>query len=480
MQQEIVSLVLEHGITEGGRQQTSAQGGGIDAYQIYERITSGPGTASLNQGHTASSAMSERYDDRVKQIQDLDAKMSAAWTGDGAESARMGAQPLRQWMTETGSDLGKSSSVLSTQADAHNKVRTEVEPIPEHPPSSHIFNDLAPWDTDLDKKIADYNDKANKNVQVFNDYHSASTGNASALPHYATRHGAIGDVALAGTNVSGDKTAGDAPQVGPGNDNGAGTGYRSSGVSGDGAHQTQASQHSGPGGPGTPITTGHGNDTTTTTRIDPRLDDGSPIYNRRTEDGGGGSHDRDGGGGDGGDGGGGGTMLVPPADDTRRTDLPRYDTPRYDTPPRYEPPRWDPPFIEPPRDRDIEPRPPWDGSTPPRPLDPSDTTGRDPYDDSTTSSTVTPTSTTGTTGFGPTGTGFGPTGAGAGSAAGGFGPGGGVGGVVGGPMGAAGGLGAGGASGAGAPVVRAAASRVAPRRVVPARPARARCAAARA
>ncbi|KMS82850.1 hypothetical protein ACZ91_56360, partial [Streptomyces regensis] len=172
----LVPIVAE-GVASGvARHQANHQGtpesqlGGISAPQIYEAIMSGAGTESLVNGQQASTVLRQRYNQRIEQIAALDAKMNNAWTGEGSASARMGANPLKVWMDDASTNLGKSDAVLQGQTSAFEKVKSAVQPLPAEAPQSDFWNDIQFWGTDLDKKIAEYNAKAQANVNAFNAY----------------------------------------------------------------------------------------------------------------------------------------------------------------------------------------------------------------------------------------------------------------------------------------------------------------------
>ncbi|OLT45474.1 hypothetical protein BJF85_18475, partial [Saccharomonospora sp. CUA-673] len=279
---------------EEAQRQSSTQGC-IDAYQIYQKITSGRGTASLHEGQAASLELSNLHSQRATQISQINSTMASAWTGEGAESARMGAQPLQTWMGDASANLGTSGQVMSTQAGAFENARNNVQPLPAEPPENSWGNKLKPWETDLDRDIAEYNDNANKNVQVFNQYHDTSSQNAGQMPQYSTMSGAYGDVSLGESGVNGGRT-GPVSINEPGGGGGQGTGgagYQSPGVSSGGVQTPAASYPGGstpgggagggsyPGGPGGsyPGVPGGGGSSTYPTTPSPNDGTSSSNYN---------------------------------------------------------------------------------------------------------------------------------------------------------------------------------------------------------
>ncbi|MEU6644935.1 PPE domain-containing protein [Saccharomonospora sp. NPDC046836] len=204
----------------------------VDAYQIWEQITTGPGAGSIIDGQDSAGRLQRVYAGRVQQIEELSRLMDEAWQGDAADAASAGAHPLRQWMEDSGTKLRESDRYLGEQGSAFQTVHSKVQPIPRQPPESGFLNDITPWETDTDRAIRDYNTKAQANVDAFNEYYLASSDNASNLPVYNALDGQIGEVDIdddgggvrppgkkpgdgdetgGGDRTGGDRTGGDDP-----------------------------------------------------------------------------------------------------------------------------------------------------------------------------------------------------------------------------------------------------------------------------
>ncbi|MEV7092874.1 hypothetical protein AB0M80_08490 [Amycolatopsis sp. NPDC051045] len=214
---------------------TSVQGERkIDCYDIWEKITTGPGPGSIESGQSAASRLKGAYSERLGTIDTLAKEMDAAWTGSGAEAAQnAGAHPLRVWMEDSGTKLTDSDKYLGEQHSAFTTVHAQVQPVPKDPPKNNLLNAVTPWTTDTDRAIRDYNAKGQANVDAFNTYYKASNDNGQKMPTYSALQGQQKNV-----NVDGGKDGKDGKKK-PDDKNGTGTG------TGDG---TGTGTGTGPGG----------------------------------------------------------------------------------------------------------------------------------------------------------------------------------------------------------------------------------------
>ena len=193
---------------------TSQQGDRkIDCYDIWDKITHGPGTGSIENGQAAASRLKGAYADRLTTIDSLAKEMDAAWTGGGSEAAQnAGAHPLRVWMEDSGTKLTDSDKYLGEQNTAFTTVHAKVQEVPKDPPKNNLLNSITPWTTDTDRAIRDYNTKGQANVDAFNTYFKASNDNGQNMPKYSALKGQQENV-----NVDGGKDGKKKPGDGTGN-----------------------------------------------------------------------------------------------------------------------------------------------------------------------------------------------------------------------------------------------------------------------
>lgn len=213
----------------------------IDAYEIWERLTTGPGATSLMTGQRSANQLQAVYQQRIDQIEALNRRMDEAWQGEGAEAAKAGAHPLKAWLEDSRAKLQESDTYLGEQTAAFNTAYSKVQPIPKEPPSSGFLNDITPWETDTDRAIKDYNAKAQANVDAFNEYYKASATNGRHMPRYTALDGQVGGIEVdegggdARPGDPGDSGSGGAGDGGAGSGGGAGGGsYQPGGVPGIG------------------------------------------------------------------------------------------------------------------------------------------------------------------------------------------------------------------------------------------------------
>lgn len=166
----------------------------IDAYQIYRQINEGEGEGALIDGQASAQTLEQRAAERNQLIDEINKDMEAAWQGDGADAALSGAKPLQIWTEDSGNNLGRSGQYLDGQINAFGNVRNRVQEVPEKAPESGFWNDIAPWETDTDRDIKDYNNKAQVNVDAFQAYFDESSANAKGMPTYSGVDGDFGDL----------------------------------------------------------------------------------------------------------------------------------------------------------------------------------------------------------------------------------------------------------------------------------------------
>ncbi|WP_410587504.1 hypothetical protein [Amycolatopsis sp. lyj-23] len=212
---------------------TSVQGDRkIDCYDIWEKITTGPGAGSIENGQAAASRLKGAYQERLGTIDELAREMDAAWTGGGADAAQnAGAHPLRVWMEDSGTKLTDSDKYLGEQHNAFTTVHAQVQQVPKDPPKNNLLNAVTPWTTDTDRAIRDYNAKGQANVDAFNTYYKASNDNGQKMPTYSALKGQQENVNVDG-GKDGKKKSGDQDGSGNGNGNGTGTGTGTGSVPG--------------------------------------------------------------------------------------------------------------------------------------------------------------------------------------------------------------------------------------------------------
>ncbi|MFI5585132.1 hypothetical protein ACIA5G_08880 [Amycolatopsis sp. NPDC051758] len=233
---------------------TSEQGDRkIDCYDIWEKITTGPGTGSIQNGQAAAGRLKGAYQERLSTIDGLAKEMDAAWTGGGSEAAQnAGAHPLRVWMEDSGTKLTDSDKYLGEQNNAFTTVHAQVQEVPKDPPKNNLLNAVTPWTTDTDRAIRDYNTKGQANVDAFNTYYKASNDNGQNMPAYSALKGQQENVNIDdgkdGKKKPGDKDGNGTDDGGGERDGGPGGGPGGVNMPGPGGVPSFGGQPATPGG----------------------------------------------------------------------------------------------------------------------------------------------------------------------------------------------------------------------------------------
>ncbi|WP_019809313.1 PPE domain-containing protein, partial [Saccharomonospora halophila] len=241
----LIPAVAAYGIATQDEAGEHAAGDGsrsLDAHQIHQQLTSGPGTGPLQEGQQAANGLKGTFRERVQQMEDLATKMDQAWQGASAEAAKVGARPLKDWLLDSEYKLNDSDRAMGSQAEAFTSAASKVQPVPAKPPESNFVNDVWPFETDTDRAINSYNAKAQTNVDAFNAYYEATTANSRAIPQYTALDGELGEVEV-------DENAGEG---GPDSGSGSGTGPVPAGTpggpGGSGSGSVNSAGFSAPGG----------------------------------------------------------------------------------------------------------------------------------------------------------------------------------------------------------------------------------------
>jgi hypothetical protein len=155
------------------------------APDIYHRIRGGAGSGGLTSSADFSDQQKQLQNEINQKINDLNTKMDAAWQGDASTQAVSGARPLASATESAAWSLDQAQGAISSQVDAFHTAYNSVVPLATTPPQNNAVNQFVSAfgvQTPLDNQINQYNSGANNNIQVYNNYSSASAANAAAMP----------------------------------------------------------------------------------------------------------------------------------------------------------------------------------------------------------------------------------------------------------------------------------------------------------
>jgi uncharacterized protein YukE len=228
---------------------------GMSGKQIYDLMTSGPGTASLDNGSRVASGLTEDYLTIEGRLRSVSASLGEGWTGSSAAAAEQAVSPINKGLIEMQTALKQTDRTIDNQSFQFNHNKAQLKPLPNEKPESGFWNDVAPWETDTDRAIDSYNSGENENRRVYTEYQSASGTNRSELPSN------INGVVVDTFDVQVKDTSGESNSNLTTNSNGK---YTSSSSSSGWNGSTQQSSVPPPSSYTQPPSVGNGDGTTTT------------------------------------------------------------------------------------------------------------------------------------------------------------------------------------------------------------------------
>jgi hypothetical protein len=154
----------------------------LDAHQIYVRITTGHGTATLATANAAAARVSDNFAERAAQIEQARAAAAGAWQGAASAAASSATAPLADSFAVAQRQLAANAMALDAEVVAFDHIRSQVEPVPATPPQSSLVNAVNPFQSDVDAAINDYNAKAAKNVQLYEAYAAETAAARGQVP----------------------------------------------------------------------------------------------------------------------------------------------------------------------------------------------------------------------------------------------------------------------------------------------------------
>ncbi|MFC4858167.1 hypothetical protein [Actinophytocola glycyrrhizae] len=149
--------------------------------RIYEELTTGPGSETLQAAQHVSSAESAAEQARAERIRRLLATIESGWRGSAADGAQGAALPLARHAAEGAEYLHIAQDLLDRQAGSFHRAAADVEPMPPEP-AADLLDQVVPFDVDTDAQTQAYQQKAQHNIRVFEGYDNASNHNETHLP----------------------------------------------------------------------------------------------------------------------------------------------------------------------------------------------------------------------------------------------------------------------------------------------------------
>jgi hypothetical protein len=212
---------------------------GLSPQEIYEKLTGGPGPATLQAAGDRTRQEWQNEEDRAQLIRRLGEHIRQGWHGESGDAAFGAARPLAEAAIQGADKLGTAHDLLNRQGGSFHRAHNDVRPVPPRPPDNPIA-DMIPFETDLDREIKAYQADAQHNMRVFEGYDNASLYNETNMPKEYSNIRPSGDtitVKSVGGDPGGGETGGDSGDTGDGRRDRAPGGGR-------------PDSSGGPGGPG--------------------------------------------------------------------------------------------------------------------------------------------------------------------------------------------------------------------------------------
>ncbi|MBB4685312.1 WXG100 family type VII secretion target [Amycolatopsis jiangsuensis] len=235
--------------------------GPVPIEEIVSQVLAGD-TGGWHEGATAARELATEQEALSQDLSRTLAKLESTWSGQSSELAASRMQKLRASTIDGGQTFTDNGGTHTTGISMHDALRNRLTPLPPKPglaPGSRVD-----WyDYDMLSKVTEYNDTAQQNLELYQDFTTQTQGNSQQLK---TDYGTIG--AYDGGDVTIDRQS-PGPQKstgGPG-PNGPSGGAPTAPGSTPGPGTAPATQHlpgQDPSAPGTGAGSGTGSDQTTT------------------------------------------------------------------------------------------------------------------------------------------------------------------------------------------------------------------------
>lgn len=154
----------------------------LSAHEIYQQLTTGPGTGTLDNAHQVAGTEAQAEEARSKRIKQLAAKIETGWQGTAGGAATLTVGPLADSAREGTEKLRATEGLLAQQSGSFRSASTSVRPVEPKPPGVLIMGEPAPWSHDTEESITRYQSDAEHNINVYAGYDSQSLDNEHALP----------------------------------------------------------------------------------------------------------------------------------------------------------------------------------------------------------------------------------------------------------------------------------------------------------
>ncbi|MEY7970978.1 hypothetical protein AB8O38_03130 [Saccharomonospora xinjiangensis] len=151
---------------EGAVRQLS---GGVAIPELVRRVLAG-NSAEWHGGAACAGELSTEHAQVSDRGRRALTRLESAWTGSGADAARDRIMPAVEATYQASSTYESNARTLTDTAGAFDRLKSEVVPMPDQPPTRGLWDSITPWDTDTEDEINRYRELEQQNRRVYEAY----------------------------------------------------------------------------------------------------------------------------------------------------------------------------------------------------------------------------------------------------------------------------------------------------------------------
>ncbi|MFE3177174.1 hypothetical protein ACFXPA_32710 [Amycolatopsis sp. NPDC059090] len=150
------------------RGDTGAQA--MSAPELAEKVLAGPGTAAWHEGAGQAVQLGSQHHEASDLVARMSTGLESAWTGRAADAAQTRIRALTEIASVSAAIYTTNGANLSDVAHGFDAMKTSLQPMPGQPPHLTFLDRAAPWETDAEKEINQYNAVAQQNLDRYQAY----------------------------------------------------------------------------------------------------------------------------------------------------------------------------------------------------------------------------------------------------------------------------------------------------------------------
>ncbi|KOV82699.1 PPE domain-containing protein [Nocardia sp. NRRL S-836] len=154
----------------------------MSGFQIYQAMTTGAGTTSLQGAANTAKALEQSYNEIEGRLRRIGETLGEAWGGASSDAAIAAANPINQAMVQMQDSLRQADRSFSNQVYQFNHDKGRLKNVPQNKPDTGFWDTVTPWDTDTEDAVNAFNKDEAHNRQVYREYQEASRTNRGELP----------------------------------------------------------------------------------------------------------------------------------------------------------------------------------------------------------------------------------------------------------------------------------------------------------